>query len=98
MERRHGGRSHVRQWKVQYFDPGQGEAAGAHLAEFHHSAWIDVDVPGDVHLALMAAGVIEDPFYDRNEETSPGWRTRMVDPHPLHRPAGYDGSRTSGGS
>ena len=57
------------QWKLQYFDPGQGKAAGAQLAEYDHSAWIDVDVPGDVHQALMAAGVIEDPFYDRNEET-----------------------------
>ncbi len=55
-------------WKLQDFDPGQGEAAGAHRADFDHSAWIDVAVPGDVHQALMAAGRIEDPFYDRNEE------------------------------
>jgi len=56
------------QWKLQYFDPGQGEAAGAHLEGYDHTGWLDVEVPGDVHQALIAARVIEDPFYDRNED------------------------------
>ena len=30
--------------------------------------WIPVDVPGDVHTALVEAGRIEHPFYDRNED------------------------------
>ena len=54
-------------WKLQDFAPGEGSAAGAHSEEYNDSAWIDVTVPGDVHQALVAAGRIEDPFYDRNE-------------------------------
>ncbi|MBN1563028.1 MAG: glycoside hydrolase family 2 protein, partial [Anaerolineae bacterium] len=50
------------------FAPGDGLAANAHLPNFDDSAWIPVDVPGDVHQALIAAGRIEDPFYDQNED------------------------------
>lgn len=56
-------------WKLHDFDPGAGLDAGAHLPEFDAADWVDVDVPGDVHVAIMNAGWIEDPFYDRNEET-----------------------------
>lgn len=31
------------------------------------SAWLDASVPGTVHTDLLAAGVIEDPFYRDNE-------------------------------
>jgi beta-mannosidase len=54
--------------KLKDFAPGEGVAAGAFAQRFDSSDWIDVSVPGDVHRALMAAGRIEDPFYDRNEE------------------------------
>jgi beta-mannosidase len=43
------------------FAPGEGSANGT-------ERWVPVDVPGDVHTALVAAGRIEDPFYDRNED------------------------------
>ncbi len=55
-------------WKLADFAPGEGAAAGAHTANFDDSAWIPVDVPGSVHRALIEAGRIKDPFYDRNEE------------------------------
>lgn len=55
-------------WKLSDFVPGEGRVAGAHHASFDDSAWMAVDVPGGVHPALMAAGGIEDPFYDRNED------------------------------
>ena len=42
------------------FAPGEGSADAA-------GDWVPVDVPGDVHTALVAAGRIEHPFYDRNE-------------------------------
>ncbi|GAC1538190.1 MAG: hypothetical protein NVS2B4_18270 [Ramlibacter sp.] len=29
--------------------------------------WLPATVPGSVHEALLAAGQIADPFYDRNE-------------------------------
>ncbi len=54
-------------WKLQDFQPGAGKAAGAFNEHFDDSGWIPVDVPGDVHSALIAAGRIPDPFYDRNE-------------------------------
>src|SRR5919199_6005904 len=49
------------------FAPGGGAAAGAFAERFDSGGWIDVPVPGDVHRALIAAGRIEDPFYDRDE-------------------------------
>ena len=54
--------------KLKDFAPGEGVAAGAFEERFDDSGWIEVPVPGDVHRALLAAGRIEDPFYDRNEE------------------------------
>ncbi|HEY9078031.1 MAG TPA: glycoside hydrolase family 2 protein [Anaerolineaceae bacterium] len=54
-------------WKLQDYDPGKGVAAGAYLPDYDDSTWITVNAPGDVHKALIAAGRIEDPFYDQNE-------------------------------
>ena len=54
-------------WRLTDFAPGQGETLGAHAEEFDTSTWIHVAVPGDVHQALVAAGRIPDPFWDRNE-------------------------------
>ena len=59
-------------WKLQDFAPGEGYAAAAQLESFDDTAWISVDVPGDVHTELIAAGRIADPFYDRNE-TACAW-------------------------
>ncbi|MBM3473765.1 MAG: hypothetical protein FJX75_10895 [Armatimonadetes bacterium] len=55
-------------WKLRHFDDGAGEAAGAHLADHDDSAWLAATVPGQVHLDLMAAGVIPDPFFGLNYE------------------------------
>lgn len=55
-------------WKLQNFAPGEGLALGAHAAQFADDAWLPIAVPGDVHRALLAAGRIPDPFYDRNED------------------------------
>ena len=44
------------------------KACGRGARLFDDSGWLPVDVPGDVHRALIAAGEIEDPFYDRNED------------------------------
>ena len=59
-------------WKLQDFEPGGGRAAGAFDERFDDSAWIPVDVPGDVHTALIAAGRLPDPYFDRNELAC-GW-------------------------
>ncbi len=54
-------------WKLHDFAPGAGIIAGAHTPDYADVDWIPVDVPGDVHSALIAAGRIEDPFYSTNE-------------------------------
>jgi beta-mannosidase len=54
-------------WELKDFGPGEGIALGAFADQFNTGDWIDVAVPGDVHQALIAAGRIADPFYDRNE-------------------------------
>jgi beta-mannosidase len=56
------------EWKLQHFDDGAGEAVGAHGVGLDDSAWIAATVPGQVHLDLMAAGLIPDPFFGLNFE------------------------------
>jgi len=54
-------------WKLGDFDPGDGVRCSAFAESFDDSGWVDIPVPGDIHRALIAAGRIEDPFYDQNE-------------------------------
>jgi beta-mannosidase len=56
-------------WQLKDFAPGEGVTHGAFAEQFDTRGWIDIRVPGDVHQALIEAGRIEDPFYDRNEDT-----------------------------
>jgi len=62
------GRTLVSAWRLKDFEAGGGEAAGAVEAETGGGDWIDVTAPGDVYLALHAAGRLPDPFGDRAEE------------------------------
>jgi len=55
------------EWRLADFAPGEGEGLGAFAEGFDATSWIRVDVPGDVHQALVAAGRIPDPYWDRNE-------------------------------
>jgi beta-mannosidase len=55
-------------WKLADFAPGQGIASEAFKERFDDDSWLDIPAPGDVHRTLIAAGRIDDPFYDRNEE------------------------------
>ena len=54
-------------WKLKDFTPGEGIVLKAYAVDYDIDDWIDVTVPGDVHQALIAAGCIKNPFYDRNE-------------------------------
>jgi beta-mannosidase len=54
--------------RLKDFVPTEGFAAGAFAERFDDDAWYPVAVPGDLHRALIDAGRIEDPFYDRNED------------------------------
>lgn len=55
------------EWRLKDFDVGAGIKVGAHGLTQSGDGWIPVDVPGDVHTALIAAGRLDDPFYDQNE-------------------------------
>ncbi|GBC95380.1 Beta-galactosidase BoGH2A [bacterium HR16] len=59
-------------WNLFYFEPGQGVQKGAHREDFSERDAIAVDVPGDVHTALIRAGILPDPYYDENPEAC-GW-------------------------
>jgi beta-mannosidase len=54
--------------RLRDFAPGEGVQTGTFQERFDEEGWIPIPVPGDVHRALLDAGRIEDPFYDRNEE------------------------------
>ncbi|MGH6971618.1 MAG: hypothetical protein ACREEQ_08395, partial [Caulobacteraceae bacterium] len=43
-------------WRVKDFDPGGGEAARAFDDAAQGADWIDAPAPGDIYLALHAAG------------------------------------------
>src|SRR5579871_6116880 len=58
----------LEQARLRDYAPGEGVRAGAQGERFDEAGWIVVAVPGDVHRALIEAGRIADPFYDRNEE------------------------------
>ena len=66
-------------WSLRGFIPGTGypQAATAQgaaprtapdAAPYTLNSWLPVSVPGDVHTALIAADLLPDPYYDRNED------------------------------
>ncbi len=55
-------------WKLQDFAFGEGAAQKAFADNYNDNAWLDIDVPGDIHRTLIAEDRIEDPFYDQNED------------------------------
>ncbi len=57
----------LRQWRLKDFDEGEGAAARAFDPVSADDGWIEIAAPGDVYLALWAAGRIPDPFGDRAE-------------------------------
>src|SRR5579862_7566532 len=58
----------LRDWMLKDFDENAGVAARAFDAANSDDGWIKVEAPGDVYLALSAAGRIPDPFGDRAEK------------------------------
>lgn len=53
--------------KVWHFAPGVGLAAGVPNTPYDDGDWLTVPIPGGAHGAMIEAGLIPDPFYDRNE-------------------------------
>ncbi len=54
-------------WRVSDFDVGGGKAARAFEGATDGPEWIDATAPGDLYLALHAAGRIPHPFEAMNE-------------------------------
>lgn len=55
-------------WKLQWFEPDEGEALHAHAPDHNDVGWIDADVPGEVHRTLMQAGAIRGHVFDKSHE------------------------------
>ncbi len=58
--------------KLWHFAAGDGIEAGAQTTNFADDEWLATVIPGGAHGALIEAGLIPDPFYDRNE-TACAW-------------------------
>ena len=78
----------LRRWRLKDFGENEGAAARAFDAADSDDGWIEVEAPGDVYLALHAAGRIPDPFGDRAEKACAWvkdrewwWRTDFEAPH-----------------
>jgi beta-mannosidase len=56
-------------WRVRDFDVGAGEAGRAFEGPVDGADWIDATAPGDIYLALHAAGRAPHPFEGMNEAT-----------------------------
>src|SRR3712207_1830248 len=81
-------RSTLFPYTTLFRSPREGIAAGAFAEQFDEDGWIDVPIPGDVHRALMVAGRIDDPFYDRNED-----KCRWVEDREWWYRLSFDGPR-----
>lgn len=57
-----------RDWMVSHFEPGIGAAAGAAGESEPGGDWLPVQLPGDIHAALFAAGAIPDYHGEGGEE------------------------------
>jgi beta-mannosidase len=78
----------LRRWRLKDFGENEGVAARAFDTIDSDDGWIEVEAPGDVYLALHAAGRIPDPFGDRAEKACAWvkdrewwWRTDFEAPH-----------------
>ena len=61
-------------WRIRDFDPGKGAAAGAAVG--YDGSWIPIEAPGDIYLALIAAGRLDHPYAARNEAAAAWVRDR----------------------
>jgi beta-mannosidase len=60
----------VSDWRVRDFAPGEGAPANAASGEGY--GWIAATAPGDIYVALIAAGRLADPYQARGE-TEAAW-------------------------
>lgn len=70
-------------WKFTDTAPGAGDPNALARVDYDDAGWLAVDVPGDIHAALTAAGRIPDPFLDDRARqafwiTGRDWWWRLV--------------------
>jgi beta-mannosidase len=81
-------------WWLRHADPGEGQRLAWPAGGVAGRESIPAQVPGDVHLDLVASGVIEEPLYARNAlncvwiETRDWWYSREFE-----LPPGFLGDR-----
>jgi beta-mannosidase len=72
-------------WHLQASNPGEGKAMGWPTTGGEGPGFIAASVPGDVHVDLTEAGIIEEPLYGRNAlacqwvATKDWWYSREFD-------------------
>ena len=54
------------EWKLDWCNFGIGEKQKRFLCDYKSKDIIEATVPGDVHLDLMKADIIDEPLYDMN--------------------------------
>jgi beta-mannosidase len=81
-------------WELRYCEPSEGERLGWSQPGGRDREFVAARIPGDVHLDLVEAGVIEEPLYGRNAldcrwiEDKDWWYTRVFEV-----PSGFLGER-----
>jgi len=57
-------------WKFKWFEPDEywRLRKKPYEEDYDDSAWLECNVPGDVHTYLLEKGLIEDPFFEKNAE------------------------------
>ena len=54
------------EWKLSWADGQRGHIEYERLIEMNQRKWIKAKVPGEVHMDLWNAGIIEDPYIQAN--------------------------------
>lgn len=54
-------------WRLQHFDVGEKPPLELAAPGLDDRFWIEADVPGDVHSALLERGIIEPPYFGHND-------------------------------
>lgn len=53
-------------WKLKYTNENEGREKGLNKTKIKTKYWLDAKVPGDVHVDLINAGLMEEPSFDLN--------------------------------
>jgi len=69
-------------WQLSWCEPGEGEAKGWPADGPAGDHCVEATVPGDVHVDLLEAGLIEEPLYGQNAADCRWMETSLSRPMP----------------